>query len=223
MAAGGNQAVVLVDGGLYAFERVGNPVAGLDFDRHLPSLITNHHMVLEENGSVLRDRLQLFTQRCKSNASYRKGVAHSDDVRMLFMHRRMQDKSGSVYGMPAFNHPAAVVGEDKVGHPDLRKMYRHGVGPVPARIFRVTLGQVTGKAVIEAVQGKRAACGHQTLLAMLPLPRGIGKRNQHRENKSRLLKLINRNALIASWYQSRFFKNGRHKITLLVATAMACS
>ena len=150
--------------------------------------------------------VQLFTQRGKGNAVGRVCVAHSDDVRVLFMHRRMQDEAGRVNGVSALDDPAAVVGEDQVGNLDLREMHRHGIGPIQAPGFSESRTvRCPGEAVVKALQGRRAARSHQPLLAMLPFPGSIGIRVQHWKNQARLLGLTDRHALVASRYQGGVF------------------
>ncbi|MCY1373510.1 hypothetical protein D9M69_607920 [compost metagenome] len=51
-----------MDRGLHALEPVGHFQAGLHLHRHLAGFVTNHHVVFEEGGRVLRDRLQRLTQ-----------------------------------------------------------------------------------------------------------------------------------------------------------------
>jgi hypothetical protein len=160
VAAGGQQAVVLVDGGFHAFEPVAHGHAGALFHRYLARLVLDDHMVFKEGGGVLRDRLQRAAQGGKRGAVDRVGVAHGDDVRVRLVDGGVQHKTCAVDGVAAFHHAAFVVGQDQVGHLDLREMHAHRIGPVQLGVLRVAHRQMASKTIVKVVQGKRAASGH---------------------------------------------------------------
>ena len=152
-------------------------------------------MVLEKHRRVLGDGFKLFAQGGKRRAVDGVRMAHRQNVGMRLMDGRMQHKAGPVDRMRALDHLAVVVHQNQVGHPDLRKMHRHRVGPVQLRALRIAHCQVAGEAIVKALQGKGPAGGNQALLAMLPLLGRGGKHRHFGELQAHLLGLVDGYAL----------------------------
>ena len=58
VAAGGQQAVVLVKRRLHALERLGHVRAGMVLHGHGACLVADDHVILEEGAGVLGDRVR---------------------------------------------------------------------------------------------------------------------------------------------------------------------
>ena len=185
-----SRPVVLVDRGLDALEPVGDLHAGLLLHGHLAGLAPDDHVVLEEGGGILRDRLQRFGERGEGGAVHRVRVAHGHDVLVRLVHRGVQHEARAVDRIAALDDLARVVGQDQVGHLHLVEVDRHRVGPVQLRELGVADRQVAGEAVVEAFQREGAAGGDQALLAVLALCGEGGEHRLVREDQGFLLGLV---------------------------------
>ena len=204
--------MVLVDGGLHALEPVGHLGAGVFFHRHLPGLVVDDHMVLEEGRHVLRDGRQRLAQRGKGRAVQRVGMAHHHDVGVGLVHGGMQHEAGAVDGVVAFHHLTAVVHQDEVGHLDLAEVHGHGVGPVQVGALGVADGQVTRKAVVKPLAREGPAGAHQALLEVLPLAGHVIESRPPREHQPRLAGLVDVLARFGQGIEAEFLLGGGREL-----------
>ena len=86
MAAGCEQAMVLMDSGRNAFESRGDIATCVALDRYLSSLVLNDDMILEERASVLGEGWKWSAQCRVGGPVERMGVAHGQDVRVGVVH-----------------------------------------------------------------------------------------------------------------------------------------
>ena len=92
----------------------------------------------------------------------------------------MNDESGRVDGIGAFDAAASMVAADEVRDLDLAEMHPERVHPERIGELGVARGDVTGDALVETEFREQAEAGRQSLLAVKPLFRSGGELRRHR-------------------------------------------
>jgi hypothetical protein len=100
--------MALQDRGLVLADRVGDPLTFIEFDDDAAKIIVNRVIVIE-GADVLGDRRERPAERRKSPAVGRMGVGRGDRVGPRCVDARMNDESGGVDGIVAFDNLAMVV------------------------------------------------------------------------------------------------------------------
>ena len=136
-------------------------------------------VVLEEDAGVLRDRVELSTERGEGLAVDRVGVGRGDDVGPRGVDGRVDDERRAIDRALALDDLAVVVDENQVRDADVAEVHPEGVDPEVVEQFGVARRDVPGDAFGEAELAEDAQRAGESLLAVLAfgLDRVEGRRN----------------------------------------------
>ncbi len=167
--ADGEQAVVLVDGGLAVGELRGELAAGFDVEHDGTTLLGDDVVILVEDAGVLGERRQRDAERAERLAVRRVRMRSGDHVGAGGMDGCVDDERGSVDRLGAVDDVAVVVDEDQVALLDVAEAHAERVHPEHVGILGVAYRDVSGDAFGEPEPSERAQRPGEVGLAVVAL------------------------------------------------------
>jgi len=173
--AHGEQAVVLVDGGLALQEVVGEGMAGRLLQHHLAAIGLDQAVVVVEGAAVLRDRIEPLAQAGEGLAVGRMGMGRGDHLGTTGVDGGMQHEGGPIDRPIADHHLTGVIHEQQVAHPHPVERQGKRIHPEVIGILRIAGGDVPGHPFPEPQLPEDPQRPGQPLLAMQPFLGGTAE------------------------------------------------